>query len=168
MLAALIFGLPLACAVRDSVSTDTEYASAGANSTSAGVDATSRDADSAPVASGQADADAENGTGLSGEALFLACGGCHSLHPEEKFFVGPHLAGIVGRETAALANYPYSPSLSSASFAWDRGVLFSWIVAAESLLPGTHMLYQNHLAPDEVYRLIDFLERNGQMQPNEQ
>ena len=167
VLTALLFGLPLACAVRDTASTATEYASPGAISTSAGVDAASPDADSAPVATGQADADTENGTGLSGEALFLTCAGCHSLHPAEEFFVGPHLAGIVGRETAALADYAYSPALLAASFEWDRGVLFSWIVAAESLLPGTHMLYQNHLEPDEVYRLIDFLERNAQMQANE-
>lgn len=168
VLTGLIFGLPLACTVRYTASTDTEYASAGANSTSAGLDATSPDADSARVATGQVDSDAANGAGLSGEELFLTCAGCHSLYPEDEFFVGPHLAGIVRRETAALADYAYSPSLSSASFAWDRSVLFSWIVAAESLLPGTHMLYQNHLEPDEVYRLIDFLEQNGRMQPNEQ
>ena len=168
VLTALLFGLPLACAVRDSVSTDIEYASPGANSTSASVDAASPDADSAPVATGLADADAENGSGLPGEALFLACAGCHGLDPGDTLFVGPHLAGIVGRETAELADYPYSAALAEASFTWGRSVLFSWIVAAENLLPGTHMLYHNHLEPDEVFRLIDFLERNGQMQPNEQ
>lgn len=137
------------------------------DSVSARGDAELADTASAPDEADPSEPDAANGAGLSGEALFLACGGCHSLNPEDTYFVGPHLAGIVGRESAALADYAYSPSLSSASFAWDRGVLFSWIVAAESLLPGTHMLYQNHLEPDEVYRLIDFLERNGQIQPNE-
>lgn len=152
--AALLLGPPVPGATQDSVS--------------ARGDAELPDTDALPVGTAPSDPDAANGAGLSGEALFLVCGGCHSLNPEDEFFVGPHLAGIVGREIAALADYAYSPALSAASFAWDRGVLFSWIVAGESLLPGTHMLYQNHLKPGEVYRLIDFLERNGQMQPDEQ
>ena len=183
LLAALLLGLPIACAVRDTVPTDTEYASpdtnstsAGvnaaspdANSTSAGVDAASPEADSAPAAAtGQAGAGAENGSGTPGEVLFLACAGCHSLDPGDTLFVGPHLAGIVGREAAALADYSYSAALAEASFTWGRSVLFSWIAATENLLPGTHMLYHNHLEPDEVFRLIDFLERNGRMQASEQ
>ena len=152
--AALLLGPPVPGATQDSVS--------------ARGDAELPDTDALPVRTAPSDPDAANGAGLSGEALFLVCGGCHSLNPEEEFYVGPHLAGIVGRETAALADYDYSPALSAASFAWDRGVLFSWIVAAESLLPGTHMLHQNHLEPGEVHRLIDFLERSGQMQPDEQ
>lgn len=105
---------------------------------------------------------AGNGSGLSGEHLFLACAGCHGLNPEDTYLLGPHLAQIVGRQAGALADYAYSPALSEASFAWDRSVLFSWIVAAESLLPGTHMLYHNHLEPDEVFRLIDFLGESGE------
>ena len=169
LLAALLLGLPIACAVRDTVPTDTEYASPDANSTSAGVDAASPEADSAPAAAtGQAGAGAENGSGTPGEVLFLACAGCHSLDPGDTLFVGPHLAGIVGREAAALADYSYSAALAEASFTWGRSVLFSWIAATENLLPGTHMLYHNHLEPDEVFRLIDFLERNGRMQASEQ
>ena len=106
-------------------------------------------------------------TALPGEQLFLACAGCHGLQSEDTYLVGPHLAGIVGREAAALADYAYSPALSEASFVWDRNVLFSWIVAAESLLPGTHMLYHNHLEPDEVFRLIDFLQASGEPQAEE-
>ena len=102
-----------------------------------------------------------NGPGLGGEELFLTCAGCHSLEPANAELIGPHLAGIVGRETATLADYPYSEALAGANFVWDRNVLFSWIVAAESLVPGTHMLHQNHLEPDEVFRLIDFLESDA-------
>lgn len=101
-------------------------------------------------------------TALPGDQLFLACAGCHSLDPEDASFVGPHLAGIVGRQAGGLADYVYSPALAEASFAWDRNVLFSWIVAAESLLPGTHMLYHNHLEADEVFRLIDYLAESGE------
>lgn len=152
--AALLLGPPVPGTAQDSVS--------------ARGDAELPDTASVPLETDPSDPDAANGGGLPGEALFLACGGCHSLNPEDEFFVGPHLAGIVGREIAALADYAYSPALSAASFAWDRGVLFSWIVAGESLLPGTHMLYRNHLKPGEVYRLIDFLEQNGRPQPETQ
>ncbi len=111
-----------------------------------------------PVRAGSVDADA---AGPSGEQLFLACAGCHALDAGNTDLVGPHLDGIVGREAAALAGYAYSEALSAASFVWDRNVLFSWIVAAETLVPGTHMLHHNHLEPDEVFRLIDFLERGA-------
>lgn len=67
-----------------------------------------------------------------------------------------------GRRAGGLEDYVYSPALAEASFAWDRHVLFSWIVAVESLLPGTHMLYHNHLEADEVFRLIEYLEENGE------
>lgn len=125
------------------------------------------DSDSAPDETGTADSAETNGTGPPGDQLFLACVGCHGLQPEDTHLVGPHLAGIVGRESAALADYAYSPALSEASFFWDRNVLFSWIVAAESLLPGTHMLYHNHLEADEVFRLIDFLEESSEPQATE-
>ena len=107
-------------------------------------------------------------TALPGDQLFLACAGCHSLDPEDASFTGPHLAGIVGRQAGELEDYVYSPALAEASFAWDRSVLFSWIVAAESLLPGTHMLYHNHLEADEVLRLIDYLEESGEPLATEQ
>lgn len=99
-----------------------------------------------------------NGTQLSGETLFLVCAGCHSLDPANSELVGPHLAGIVGRQAGAVDGYPYSEALAGAAFAWERNLLFSWIVAAESLVPGTHMLHHSHLEPAEVFRLIDFLE----------
>ncbi len=123
------------------------------------------DGDTAPtVEPGAADSAAGNGSGLSGEYLFLACVGCHSLDPADTYLVGPHLAGIEGRQAGELADYAYSPALAEASLVWDRNVLFSWIVAGESLLPSTHMLYHNHLEPDEVFRLIDFLEASGEPQ----
>lgn len=125
------------------------------------------DNDSAPGETGTADSAATHNTGPPGEQLFLACAGCHALQPEDTNFVGPHLAGIVGRQAGGLADYVYSPALAEASFAWDRNVLFSWIVAAESLLPGTHMLYHNHLEADEVFRLIDYLEESGEPQATE-
>ncbi len=99
-----------------------------------------------------------NAAGPTGEELFLACSGCHSLDPANIDLVGPHLVGIVGREVAALEDYPYSQELATAPLVWERNVLFSWIVATEGLVPGTRMLYHNHLKPEEVFRLIDFLQ----------
>ena len=141
LLAAVLLGLPVGGALQEDAPPDN---------------------DSPQGETGTADSAATDGTGPPGEQLFLACAGCHALQPEDANLVGPHLAGIVGRQSANLADYAYSPALAEASFAWDRNVLFSWIVAAESLLPGTYMLYHNHLEPDEVFRLIDYLEENGE------
>ena len=149
----IVFVLPQAVAAQDDIQVEIDNGLGEAErGTGAGA------VETGTVEAMQARSTDANGPGLGGEQLFLTCAGCHSLDPANAGLIGPHLSGIVGREAAALADYPYSEELAGADFVWDRNVLFSWVAAAESLVPGTHMLHHNHLEPDEVFRLIDFLE----------
>ncbi len=97
---------------------------------------------------------------LSGADLFaVACQACHAITPEAPHRVGPNLYGIVGQAAASREGFSYSPALQQSGLTWNQANLMAWVVAPESLVPGTWMLYHNVLAGDEVPRLIEYLEQ---------
>ncbi len=94
---------------------------------------------------------------LNGEALFVACSGCHERGPGAPHRVGPNLYDLAGRRAGSLTGFSYSPALRDSGISWDGGTLTAWILAPEAMVPGTWMLYHNPLQPDEVSRLVSFL-----------
>lgn len=94
---------------------------------------------------------------LSGEQLFLACAGCHSIGKDAPHGVGPNLHGLAGRKAASAEGFAYSPALKEADITWNAGTLTAWIVRTEAMVPGTWMLYHNHLEAEEVNRLVEYL-----------
>lgn len=108
----------------------------------------------------QQEAAAESsGAQLSGADLFaIACQACHSMAPDAANRVGPNLYGIVGEAAASRAGYTYSEPLQQSGLSWNTGNLTAWIVAPESMVPGTWMAYHNVLTPDEVPRLVAYIE----------
>ena len=96
---------------------------------------------------------------LTGEQLFVACQGCHTLHEGEPNMLGPNLYGFMGESAATRPDYNYSPALKDSGLSWDRGTLTAWIVAPESMVPGTLMGYHNIIAADELALLIDYIEK---------
>jgi cytochrome c2 len=67
----------------------------------------------------------------SGEQLYLACQGCHSIAAGEPHRVGPNLYGM----------------------------LAAWIVETEMVVPGTWMAYSNILEADEIQSLINYIRQ---------
>lgn len=98
---------------------------------------------------------------LSGEQAFAACAACHDLGADSEHKVGPSLTGVVGRRAALGEGYNYSPALSDSGLCWTRGNLFAWIASGEQLVPGSWMLYDNHLKGEEVQALIDYLSKDS-------
>ena len=96
-------------------------------------------------------------TALSGEQLFLACAACHSLHPAAGHSLGPNLHALNGRKAASYDDYAYSPALAAEDFDWNTATLTGWISGAERMVPGTWMLYHNHLSADETRRLVAYI-----------
>lgn len=89
------------------------------------------------------------------EAFEKRCGGCHGLDAAKE---GPPLRGVVGRRAGKLANFPYSDSLKSAGFTWDKETLDRWLTDPESVVPGTDMAFRLSDA-GERRRIIDYLEQ---------
>ncbi len=97
---------------------------------------------------------------LDGEALYLACIGCHSLADGAPHKVGPNLFGIGGQVAGTRAEFNYSAPLVEAGqsgLVWNQGTLIGWIMMTAGMLPGTWMLYHNVLKPDEVQRVVGYI-----------
>ena len=97
---------------------------------------------------------------LSGEQAFVACQGCHSLDAEAGHAVGPNLAGLNGRKAGSADEFAYSPALKASGIEWGEATLTGWILSAEGMVPGTWMLYHNHLEANEVESLVAYILRH--------
>ena len=94
---------------------------------------------------------------LNGEQLFTACAGCHAVTEGIPHGVGPNLHGLRGRKAGTVEGFAFSPALQASEITWEEGTLTAWILATEGMVPGTWMLYHNHLEAGEVARLVDYL-----------
>jgi nitrite reductase (NO-forming) len=74
----------------------------------------------------------------AGRQVFKKCQACHSLEPG-KTILGPSLAGIVGRKSAADANFSYSPAMKQAALTWDPPTLDAYLADPAKLVPGNRM-----------------------------
>ncbi|WP_374728575.1 c-type cytochrome [Caballeronia hypogeia] len=83
-------------------------------------------------------AQAESGDITAGKAAFTRCAACHSITPGVNL-VGPPLAGVVGRKVGSIANFRYSPALSSAHEAWTPERLSAWLADPAKMYPGNRM-----------------------------
>ena len=71
-----------------------------------------------------------------GAALFNAnCAVCHSTEPGTNK-LGPSLAGIVGRKSASLGDYCYSPAMAKAGITWDRATLDKYLTDPQAMVAG--------------------------------
>jgi cytochrome c2 len=77
----------------------------------------------------------------AGKSVFTsACSICHSPQPG-KNMVGPSLFGVVGRKTASVPGFHYSPANQNANLTWDAATLDKYLQAPRSVIPGTTMTY---------------------------
>jgi cytochrome c len=77
----------------------------------------------------------------AGKSVFTAqCSICHSSQAG-KNMVGPSLFGIVGRKTASVSGFHYSPANQGANLTWDEATLDKYLQAPRATIPGTIMTY---------------------------
>jgi cytochrome c len=91
-----------------------------------------------------------------GNALFeKRCTGCHALTQNHE---GPHLQGVYGRTSGAVANFAYSAALKRAHIVWDETSLEKWLADPDALIPGNDMdfLVAN---PQERRDLVSYLKQ---------
>jgi cytochrome c len=84
------------------------------------------------------------------------CTVCHSTDPGTNK-LGPSLAGVVGRKSAALQDYSYSPAMTKLNATWDKATLDKYLADPQGMVPGTKMIFPG--VKDEADRkaLIDYL-----------
>ena len=101
---------------------------------------------------------AEDGDPVRGKDIFeRRCNGCHALNQNRE---GPRLKGVYGRNSAAIAGFPYSPSLKNAHIVWNETTLEQWLSDPDRLVPGNNMDF--HVARAQERRdVISFLKKGS-------
>jgi cytochrome c len=105
-----------------------------------------------PVAS-QAAGDAEAGK----TAFNRRCAVCHSV-AEGQNKVGPSLHGVVGRHSASVAGFNYSPAMKGADKTWDAAAIDSYLQDPKSYVPGNRMILAGIKDEAERQNIIAYLE----------
>ena len=65
--------------------------------------------------------------------------GRHLVQGVDVWLNNPHLQGVYGRTTGAVAAFPYSDTLVKAHVVWDDESLDRWLADTEAFLPGNNM-----------------------------
>lgn len=78
------------------------------------------------------------GDAAKGEQVFAQCRACHSLADGQNR-VGPHLAGLFGREAGAVDGYAYSPAMKESGVVWDEVSLDAHLAQPKDFIPGNKM-----------------------------
>jgi len=84
------------------------------------------------------------------------CAVCHSTDPGTNK-LGPSLAGIVGRKSANLQDYSYSPAMTKEHTTWDKATLDKYLADPQSMVPGTKMIFPGVKDETDRKALIDYL-----------
>ncbi len=99
-------------------------------------------------------ADAKNG-----QLVFMDnCAVCHSAERGAANKIGPNLFGVVGRKSATVAGYMYSPAMMMANLTWDVPTLTVYLMGPQKKVPGTKMGFPGFSDPMDEADVIAYLE----------
>ncbi|HWE73555.1 MAG TPA: c-type cytochrome [Stellaceae bacterium] len=84
------------------------------------------------------------------------CAVCHSTEAGVDK-LGPSLAGVVGRPSASLKEYPYSDAMQKAGVTWTKLVLDKYLTDPQAMVKGTKMLFTGVKNGKDRKALIDYL-----------
>ena len=76
-----------------------------------------------------------------GEKVFKKCSACHMNVAGGKNMIGPNLWGVIGRQTASVADYKYSKALISYSKEWTFEEMNGFLIKPASYIKGTKMAF---------------------------
>ena len=100
---------------------------------------------------------AEPAAAADGAAVFQTnCAVCHSVDAGTNK-LGPSLFGVVGRKSASVDSFTYSPAMTKAGLTWDAATLDKYLTDPQALVPGTKMILLGIKSADDRKALIDFL-----------
>ncbi len=91
----------------------------------------------------------EGGDAAAGKQVFVKCSLCHYAEAG-KIKIGPPLWGVVGRPSASVAGYTYSPAMQAYHHVWTPENLFTYLGGPMTVVPGTKMAFAG--LPNEADR----------------
>jgi cytochrome c len=101
---------------------------------------------------------ADDGDPAAGQKVFVKCQACHSLEAGTNK-VGPSLHGLIGRHSASIDSFSYSPAMKSANVTWDPATLDKYLTNPRAMVPGTKMLFPGLPKPEDRANLIAYLKQ---------
>jgi cytochrome c len=107
-------------------------------------------------------AGAQDGNAEEGADVFKKCRACHDVGPGAKNKVGPLLNGIVGRPAGTIEGFNYSIANKEAGtkgLVWTEAVLFKYLEAPLSFMPGTKMAFAGLNDPQDRKDVIAYLKK---------
>lgn len=97
------------------------------------------------------------GDPVKGKAVYARCVACHDMKPGVNK-IGPSLDGIVGRKSATVAGFNYSPAMKKADLTWDPKTLDVFLEKPMKSVPGNRMAFVGVPKPEDRANLIAYLK----------
>jgi cytochrome c len=102
---------------------------------------------------------AQAGNAADGKGVFMDnCAVCHSNEKGAPAKIGPNLFGVVGRKSATMAGYMYSPAMMKANLTWDVPTLQVYLMGPQKKVPGTKMGFPGFSDPKDEADVIAYLQ----------
>ena len=89
--------------------------------------------------------------------IFSRCANCHTTAAEGQHRNAPPLAGIVGREIAAMPDFKYSEALKAEEGIWTRAKLDAFLQRPNHVMADTKMYFRGIVDAEDRTRLIEWL-----------
>ena len=101
---------------------------------------------------------AQAGDPAQGKKVFVKCQACHSLEAGVNK-VGPGLHGIIGKASAAEADFNYSDAMKNAQLKWTPESLDQYLLNPRKMVPGTKMAFPGLPKEKDRADVISYLEQ---------
>ena len=96
-----------------------------------------------------------------GKKVFNKCKACHTLKAG-KNRVGPHLAGIFGREAGSVEGYKYSKAMMASGIVWGEEEIKAYVAAPKKYIPKNKMAFAGLKKEADRDNLIAYLKEATQ------
>jgi cytochrome c len=101
-----------------------------------------------------------DGDAAAGAIVFKKCELCHT-NVQGKNKIGPSLWGIIGRPSASIPDYSYSPAMKALDKTWTPELLEAYLPGPQKMVPGTKMTFPglpNQKDRDDVIAYLETLK----------
>jgi cytochrome c len=89
-----------------------------------------------------------------GKTLYTACAACHTEKPDA---LGPSLKGVVGRKSASLEDFRYSPAMKRANLTWDEATLRDYLRDPQAKVKGNRMPFSGFANAADADDVVAYL-----------